>query len=626
MAVAEEIVILVKAEVDKAVNDLQRTETQTNKTADAFSALGKLLTRGAIIAGVKKLADGTMQLYNEFADAELASIKLGAAVKNAGQLSSGAEARLGDFAQGLQKVSIYEGDATTAIVANLAAMGRSEDQIKSIISAASDLASATGQDLDSAVSQLNATLNGSATMLGRQNGAIRALTKEQLMAGDAIKIIADQYKGFAEQVGNSAAGAVSKFKNEMGDLKENMGEQISIFMKPAIESFTKLLQKMNESAAGIKAFRAAMEGDKVSGNAIDKALLEAKKQLDALDGLQKLNKNESGDFAVAQAKNIATEREKILVTMRALVKAQADEMRNAKDLPKMATNIKNIADETEDAKTKTDDAKNKAKEWAEYIEKAKTATEEWKEIDMTEGMGLQADEFGWITEIPKMVKEATESSGQTGSGDTLFGVAIEESDTLLEKIDKIASAYGGLYDAASGVFGALEDLESNRQDKVISGLEAERDARKANGEDTIALDTEIQAKKNEYGKKAFDSKKLTSIAEIAINTAKAAMEMMALPPPYGEIAAAAVVGMGATQAGLVAAQQYVPMATGGIVNRPTHILAGEGGAEAIIPLRGGNKKIGGDTIITMNVGGSIVPENYLVAKTNQAFARANRGY
>ena len=51
-------------------------------------------------------------------------------------------------------------------------------------------------------------------------------------------------------------------------------------------------------------------------------------------------------------------------------------------------------------------------------------------------------------------------------------------------------------------------------------------------------------------------------------------------------------------------EELVPMARGGIVTRPTRILAGEAGSEAIVPLRGSG--LGGITIENLNVGGSVL--------------------
>jgi hypothetical protein len=650
--IAEEIVILVKAETDKAIADLKRTETQTDKTSTAFSTMGKLLAGGAIIAGIKKLADASIQLYNEFGDAELSAIKLGAAVKNAGQLSSGAESRLSDLAQELQNISIFEGDATTAIIANLAAMGRSEDQINSIIEAAADLASATGQDLESAVSQLNATLNGTAGILGRQNGAVRALTKEELIAGRGIEVVAAQYKGFSQQVGDSAAGAVLKFKNQMGDLKENMGEQVSIFMKPAIEAFTKLLQKANESAAGIKAFQAALAGEKVEGSAIDKALVNATKQLEAIDVLIKANKANTGDFAIAQAKNLAAEREKILVAMRALVQAQKDELRNAKDLAGQkkvsATTEEELVSKVKEKTAAEKEAYEAAQIHADTYEASLYQLQQWM------------PELEPIAESMAVIGDASEDiSVNVSETDKALVMAQRETASIAEEVLKwkdsadgtewiirnIAVALAGAteeakglaegimlgYDAASGFLESYGDLQENQHDAEIARIQREIEARKEAGQDTTQLEQELQNKKNEFGKKAFDSDKANKIAGIAIDTAKAIMlAVSTIAPPWGEVAAVALGALGAGQAAMVAAQTYVPMAHGGefTTTGPTHILAGEAGAERIRvePLRGGGGTTGKTVIVNQNVAGSILTENYLTQKAMSAIAYANRGY
>lgn len=79
--------------------------------------------------------------------------------------------------------------------------------------------------------------------------------------------------------------------------------------------------------------------------------------------------------------------------------------------------------------------------------------------------------------------------------------------------------------------------------------------------------------------------KAADIAKAIMNTAVAATEAMAtVPPPYGEIEAAAIDVQGGIQIAKIAG---VELATGGIVTAPTRALIGEAGPEAVIPLSGG---------------------------------------
>ncbi len=119
---------------------------------------------------------------------------------------------------------------------------------------------------------------------------------------------------------------------------------------------------------------------------------------------------------------------------------------------------------------------------------------------------------------------------------------------------------------------ALDDsYEQSKQESLDAEAEAEE---------------ELMAKKDEIARKAFDAQKMQQIAQVLIQGATAIMTAFAqLGPIGGAIASAAISATTGVQTATIAAQQYTPMlARGGIVDGPTHIIAGEAGAEAIVPL------------------------------------------
>ena len=103
------------------------------------------------------------------------------AAKNNPYLNDESVYNLRNFASELQGVSEVGDEVSLQVMSQLAATGRNEEQIMSIMSAAADTA-VTGQDLGSAAQQLNATLNGNAGVLGRQIGAINNLTQSEKKA------------------------------------------------------------------------------------------------------------------------------------------------------------------------------------------------------------------------------------------------------------------------------------------------------------------------------------------------------------------------------------------------------------------------------------------------------------
>ena len=127
------------------------------------------------------------------------------------------------FASRLQDVTGI-GDEVTLKMLDLAlAFGATKDGAKDVVTAATELSAATGKSLEESVRQVSKTLGGFAGELGEVNPAIKALTAEQLKAGEAARILIDQYGGSAANKLNTFSGALAATKGRFGDLLEQVG-------------------------------------------------------------------------------------------------------------------------------------------------------------------------------------------------------------------------------------------------------------------------------------------------------------------------------------------------------------------------------------------------------------------
>ena len=99
-------------------------------------------------------------------------------------------------------------------------------------------------------------------------------------------------------------------------------------------------------------------------------------------------------------------------------------------------------------------------------------------------------------------------------------------------------------------------------------------------------ETDLQAKKDELGKKAFEANKRTEIANVWINTASAILKSYAqMGWVAGSVASSLLLATAGVQTATINQQQYTPaLAEGGIIDRPTTALIGEDGKEAVVPL------------------------------------------
>ena len=193
-----------------------------NKISNAASS-GGLYVAAAVgaISATKKLGEVMRECTDAYKVQEKAEKALEVAARNNPYLDGQAVAGLKAFASELQSVSEIGDEASIKLMAQLAAAGRTESQIRDIMKAAADYAAGTGTDIQSAVQTLNATYSGAAGLLGKQITGLKGLTEEQLKNGDAVKVVAEKYKGLAENLADvkvQAEGAKGDFKEMVGAL------------------------------------------------------------------------------------------------------------------------------------------------------------------------------------------------------------------------------------------------------------------------------------------------------------------------------------------------------------------------------------------------------------------------
>lgn len=184
-------------------------------------ALGGLASKAALAAGgffgASMLLSGMKQAIDLAGQQEAAEKALETAL-------GGTSQALLNQASALQQVSVFGDEAIIQQQAFLGSLKFSEDQIKNIIPVAMDLAAATGMTLESAVRNTAKTFSGLAGELGELVPQLRGLTKEQMMAGDAVKVMGDLFGGQASAQTETITGKLTMFKNVLGDTAEAFGE------------------------------------------------------------------------------------------------------------------------------------------------------------------------------------------------------------------------------------------------------------------------------------------------------------------------------------------------------------------------------------------------------------------
>ncbi|MGP1430914.1 MAG: hypothetical protein ACTTJ4_01120 [Treponema sp.] len=199
-----------------------------NKINNAASSHGIYVAAAvAAIAATKKIGEVMRECTDAYHVQEKAEKALEVAARNNPYLDGQAVASLKAYASELQAVSEIGDEVSINLMAQLAATGRTETQIRDIMKAAADYAAGTGTDIQSAVQTLNATFSGQAGALGKQIAGIKNLTEEELKNGEAVKLISKHYNGLAGELANVKAQA----EGAKGDFKEMVGALIA----PAVD-------------------------------------------------------------------------------------------------------------------------------------------------------------------------------------------------------------------------------------------------------------------------------------------------------------------------------------------------------------------------------------------------------
>lgn len=282
--------------VTSAINTLGKSKTVNSigKLGTAFTGLKNITST---VTNAVKAAAATMGDLSEAANKQvMAETALETAARNNPYLDGYAVDRLKSYASQLQKVSTYGDEVLLPMMAQLAAAGRTQAEIQDIMSASVDIAASGAMSLESAVKNLNKTYSGLSGELGEANPAIKSLTKEQLKNGEAVKVVASQYKGMAESVAKTT-GAGQQLSNAWGDLKENAGRVINYFVNPIKRGLASLVSGINELWEKAREAAGAVSNEPTT---IESQLNKQKEELAALEEQLETLKKKSNEAVSAQ--------------------------------------------------------------------------------------------------------------------------------------------------------------------------------------------------------------------------------------------------------------------------------------------------------------------------------------
>lgn len=244
-----------ETDLKRASRSVDKNAKDMSKSLKAAEAQGRAL--GSFIGkGLAAIAGGAVftTIIRNTAEAEKASARLDNVLKATGNTAGFTSKQLVDYANQLQKTTIFEDDAIVSSQALLAQFQNIRGEIYTrTLDAVVDLASATGQDLTAAMQTVGKAINDplkgmralaefGITFSDQQ----KKLAKELIATGRGaevqemlLKRLEETYEGAAEAAANTLGGALTRLKNSIGNLLE--GDSASV------EGLTKSISTLTDT-------------------------------------------------------------------------------------------------------------------------------------------------------------------------------------------------------------------------------------------------------------------------------------------------------------------------------------------------------------------------------------------
>lgn len=249
--------------IDASMGNHQRNVGNYSKAwgglNNVLGAFGITLGAGAVIGALK-------ESIGAFFEAEKNANALKFAVMQVGQESETSFQSLINQSAELQKISIYSDDDIQKAQTQLVNYGLTAREVEKLIPQVLDLASATGQDLSSATDTVIKGING-------QTKGLKTLGIDYKDTGDKaqnLAILTEQlakFQGKSNDALDTGEGKWLNFKNQIGDLSEDVGDFLvtlielpgALFQnRDATDAWTGSMAELNDEIKRVNAITAGL--------------------------------------------------------------------------------------------------------------------------------------------------------------------------------------------------------------------------------------------------------------------------------------------------------------------------------------------------------------------------------
>ncbi len=244
-------------ETKKALDEMKRGPAQAqgplNSLKESWVGLTAKVT--AATAAIYAVTKAFSSFVNEAAEAEAIENRLRFALETTGYTWQYAKQAVDEFANSIQATTRFSDEQARQALTDMMMYTQEFSKAQEGAKLAMDMSVRTGRDLTETTRLIGMAMSGNVEMLGRYIPELRNLEarlgENATMAEKAeyaMKILQQKFGGTARADLNTYAGALAQFNNAWSDLKETLGVHLLPRLKEVFEWFKKLIDVANEWA------------------------------------------------------------------------------------------------------------------------------------------------------------------------------------------------------------------------------------------------------------------------------------------------------------------------------------------------------------------------------------------
>jgi len=241
---------------------LSKLPPKAKQAKDSFTGLSgaaqQLKSQLVALVGAAAITAFFKSSVTAAAEEEKAVFRLNKVLQQHGDFSARASQDVQAWARTLQETTGTADDQVLSLFALARGYANTSQQAVELTETAIDFAVAADINVTEAIRRLGRAIQGSAADVGNFAPEIKKLTKEQLAAGEATRLLGEKFKGTAAELQRTFSGELVRGLNDLDDFKQEIGEGLIPALRPLVSVARFTFQQFRLLGTGLAAVAAEM--------------------------------------------------------------------------------------------------------------------------------------------------------------------------------------------------------------------------------------------------------------------------------------------------------------------------------------------------------------------------------